>query len=155
MVKTIQLVIGLVILVMATLAPASAQEFASKDEAKALVEKAAAYYRANGKDKAIAEFNNPKGAFIDRDLYIVMATLSDGVRLAHGANPKMIGKSLLEFKDVTGKAYGADILEIAKTQGSGWVDYKFSNPLTKKISNKTSYVLKVDDFLIFCGAYTK
>jgi len=155
MVKNIKSVVWLVIFVLATLAPASAQEFASKDEAKALVEKAAEYLRANGKDKAVAEFNNPKGAFIDRDLYIVMANLSDGVRVAHGANPRMVGKSLLDFKDVEGKAYGVEIINIAKSQGSGWVDYKFSNPLTRKIANKTSYVLKVDDFVIFCGAYTK
>jgi signal transduction histidine kinase len=155
MVKSIKSIIWLVIFVMATLVPATAQEFGSKDEARALVEKAAAYLQANGRDQAIAAFNDPKGAFVDRDLYIVMANLSDGVRVAHGANARMVGKSLLDFKDVEGKAYGVEILNVAKTQGSGWVDYKFSNPLTRKIANKTSYVLKVDDFVIFCGAYTR
>jgi hypothetical protein len=157
MVKGIKSIILLAVFVIAALAPAlaSAQNFGTKEQAKALVEKAAEYYRVNGKDKAIAEFNNPKGAFIDRDLYIVMANLSDGVRVAHGANARMVGKSLMEFKDVEGKAYGLEILDVAKSQGNGWVDYKFSNPLTKKIANKTSYVLKVDDFVIFCGAYTQ
>ncbi len=31
-------------------------------EATALVDKAIAFYKANGKDKAFAEFNNPKGS---------------------------------------------------------------------------------------------
>jgi hypothetical protein len=132
---------------------ARAGEFGTKDEAKALVEKAVEFLRANGKDKAIAEFNAKPGPFVDRDLYIVMANLSDGIRVAHGFNPKMIGKSLTEFKDVEGKPYGLEILDVAKTKGSGWVDYKFSNPITKKISDKTSYLVRVDDVVIFAGAY--
>lgn len=33
----------------------------TRDEAVAMVKKAAAFYKANGKEKALAEFNNPKG----------------------------------------------------------------------------------------------
>jgi cytochrome c len=36
--------------------------------AAALVKKAVAYLKENGKDKALAEFNIPKGIFLDRDL---------------------------------------------------------------------------------------
>jgi hypothetical protein len=132
---------------------AHAAEFASKDEAQAMVEKAVAFWKANGRDPAVAAFNDRGGPFIDRDLYIVAANLSDGVRIAHGFNPKMIGKSLNDFKDVEGKAYGLEILEVARDKGMGWIDYKFSNPLTKKIMDKTSFVMKVDDVVIFAGAY--
>lgn len=148
-------VLGLLAGLVVLIGVAGAQEFGSRDEAKAMVEKAVAFLRANGPEKAISEFNTKGGQFIDRDLYVVMARLSDGVRVAHGANPKMIGKSLVDFKDVEGKAYGIEILDVAKTKGTGWVDYKFSNPVTKKISDKTSYVMKADDFVLFVGAYTK
>ncbi len=130
-----------------------AGEFGTREEAQALVEKAFAFWKANGRDKAVEAFNDKAGAFVDRDLYIVAANLSDGVRIAHGANPKMIGKSLNDFKDVDGKPYGLEILEVARTKGSGWVDYKFSNPVTKKVMDKASYVVKVDDIIIFAGAY--
>lgn len=133
--------------------PARAEEFATKEEAKVLVEKAAAYWVANGREKSLVAFNDKQGAFIDRDLYIIVANLSDGVRIAHGANPKMIGKSLNDFKDVEGKPYGVEILEVARNKGIGWVDYRFTNPVTKRIMNKTSYLMKVDDVVIYAGAY--
>ena len=133
--------------------PAFAEgERGTKDEAKAMVEKAAAFYKENGKDKAIAEFNNPKGQFIDRDLY-VFALDMQGIRIAHGTNQKLVGKSILDFKDVDGKPYGQEIVDIGKGAGTGWVDYKFTDPLTKKIGEKTTYVSRVDDIIIASGAY--
>jgi signal transduction histidine kinase len=140
-------------LLLGSVAGVQAQQFGTRDEAKALVERAAAFLRENGKEKAIEAFNDKSGKFVDRDLYIVMANMSDGMRVAHGFNPKMIGKSLLTFKDVEGKAYGVEILEKAKTAGSGWVDYKFTNPVTKKIADKSSYIVRVDDFVLMAGAY--
>lgn len=130
----------------------AAGERGTKDEAKAMVEKAAAFYKENGKDKAIAEFNNPKGQFIDRDLY-VFALDMQGIRVAHGTNQKLVGKSILDFKDVDGKPYGQEIVDIGKGAGTGWVDYKFTDPLTKKIGEKTTYVSRVDDIIIASGAY--
>ncbi|MEI6558884.1 MAG: cache domain-containing protein [Rhodospirillaceae bacterium] len=135
------------------LSQAIAGEFGTKEEAQSLVEKAVAFWTANGRDKAIAAFNDRQGAFVDRDLYVVAANLSDGLRIAHGFNIKMVGKSLNDFKDIEGKPYGLEILEVARTKGSGWVDYKFTNPVTKKIMDKTSYVKKIDDVVIFAGAY--
>ncbi len=127
-------------------------ERGTKEEAKALVEKAAAFYKANGKEKAIEEFNKPEGQFVDRDLYLFAMDLN-GIRLAHAKNQKLVGKSILEIKDVDDKPYGQEIMKLAKTKGSGWVDYKFTDPLTKKIAEKTSYGLLVDDIVIAAGAY--
>ena len=46
------------------------------EEAKALAEKGAAYVKANGKDKAIAEFNKPDGEFVKGDLYVFLQDFS-------------------------------------------------------------------------------
>jgi cytochrome c len=121
-------------------------------EAEAMVKKAVAYYKANGRDAAFAEFSTPKGKFVDRDLYILVYDLN-GKCLAHGANQKMIGLDLLEMKDPDGKAYVKERVEIAKTKGKGWQEYKFTNPVSKKIEPKTAYLEKVDDVIIGCGAY--
>ena len=129
-----------------------AAEFGSRDEAKAMVERAVVFVTANGKDKALAEFSNPKGLFIDRDLYLISYGL-DGTRLSHPYNSKLIGKSALDAVDFDGKPYGKEIIDTANTKGSGWVDYKFTDPTTKKLSDKTTYVLKAGDIIIACGVY--
>ena len=54
------------------------------DEAIALVKRAATYLKENGKDKAYAEFNNPTGQFVVKDLYVfVYNTNGDGINRAH------------------------------------------------------------------------
>jgi len=130
---------------------AHADQFGTRDEAKALAEKAVAFIKAEGKDKAIAEFGNPQGKFIDRDLYIVLYA-ADGMRLAHPHNPKLVGKSAAEAKDFDGKPYGQELIDTAK-KGSGWVDYKFTDPTTKKLEDKSAYVLSAGDLFVVCGVY--
>ncbi|MCX7983772.1 MAG: cache domain-containing protein [Bacteroidetes bacterium] len=122
-------------------------------EAKELVKKAIAYLKEHGREKAFAAFSDLKGKFVDGDLYIFVYDLN-GNCLAHGANPKMIGKNLLELKDADGKAFVKERIEIAKSKGSGWQDYKFTNPVSKEIEKKTAYIERVDD-IIGCGAYKK
>jgi cytochrome c len=124
----------------------------SADEAKALIEKGIAFYKANGKEKALAEFSNPKGQFIKGDLYVFIWSLN-GTVLAHGTNQKLIGKDVSELKDADGKLFVKEGLEMAKTKGSGWVDYKWTNPVTKKIEAKSTFVKKVDDIVFCCGIY--
>jgi cytochrome c len=123
-------------------------------EAKALVKKAIDYMKANGKEKAFAEFSNPKGKFVNGDLYIFVYDMN-GKCLAHGFNQKMIGKDLIEMKDPDGKFYVKERIEIAKTKGSGMQDYKFTNPTSKKLENKTAYIEKYEDVIVGCGAYKK
>ncbi|MBI5607162.1 MAG: cache domain-containing protein [Deltaproteobacteria bacterium] len=122
------------------------------DEAKTLVEKGIQFYKANGKDKALAEFSNPKGQFVKGELYIFIWDVN-GTVLAHGTNQKLIGKDVSGLKDADGKLFVKDGLELAKSKGSGWVDYKWTNPVTKKMDDKTTFVKKVDDLIFCCGIY--
>ncbi len=122
------------------------------DEAKALMGKAVAFLKAEGKDKAFAEFTNQQGKFIDRDLYIFVVDFN-GITLAHGGSPKLVGKDMLGLKDADGKFFIKNFIELAKTKGSGWVDYKWVNPVTKKIEDKSTLIQKVDDYFLGCGIY--
>jgi cytochrome c len=122
------------------------------DEATALTKKAIAYLKANGKEKAFAEFSNPTGQFRDRDLYIFVIDFN-GKSLAHGANAKLIDKNMADLKDADGKPFIKDFIEVAKSKGKGWVDYKWPNPTTKAIEAKSTYVEKADDFIVACGIY--
>ncbi len=90
---------------LGTSAPLLAKEGnATKDDALAAVKKGVAFIKAQGKDKGYAEVSNKEGQFIDRDLYLVVYGL-DGTVRAHGANSKMVGKNLIELKDVDGKPF--------------------------------------------------
>ncbi|MFL6709509.1 MAG: cache domain-containing protein [Massilia sp.] len=134
-------------------APAFAADKGNQAEATAMVKKAVAYLKANGKDKTLAEVSNNKGQFIDRDLYISVYDLN-GTVLAHGTNAKLIGKDVSALKDADGKEFIKDILAKAKSGGKGTSDYKWSNPVTKEIQAKTVYFEKSDD-LVFSSGYYK
>ena len=130
---------------------AMAADKGTADEAIAMVKKAVAYIKANGPEKAYAEFNNPKGQFRDRDLYILVQDFN-GKMLAH-ANPRLVGKDALEGKDADGKYLGKAMIEVAKEKGKGWVDYKWVNPTTSAVEQKSTYLEKVDNTLVACGIY--
>jgi cytochrome c len=130
----------------------AAEKRGTAAEAEALVKKAIAYMKSNGKEVAFAEINNPKGRFTDRDLYIFVYDIN-GKCVAHGLNLKMIGKDLIELKDADGKMFVKERIEIAKTKGKGWQDYKFTDPISKKIEQKRAYVEKYNDLIVGSGIY--
>ena len=131
---------------------AHASTDATAAEATAMVKKGVAFAKANGKDKAYAEISNKSGQFIDRDLYLVVYGL-DGTVRAHGANEKMIGKNLIDLKDIDGKEFVRERVELAKSKGTFWQDYKFTNPTNKKIEPKSMYCEKMDDAVMCGGIY--
>jgi len=131
---------------------AQAEGKATADEAVAMVKKAVAYIGTNGTDKSYTEFSNKSGGFVDRDLYVVVYGL-DGKVLAHGANAKLIGKDLSEAQDVDGVYYVRDRIRLAKEQGKFWQDYKFVNPLTKKVEPKRMYCERVGETAVCGGIY--
>ena len=124
----------------------------AKDDAKALVKNAVAYVKYQGKEKAIAEISKPKGMFDKGETYVFAYDLQ-GVMLAHPKNPALIGKNLFNIPDSDGKMFRKEIVEKAKSKGSGWVDYVYLNPETNEIEHKTTYFQKVGDIILCCGVY--
>ncbi|MEQ1686498.1 MAG: cache domain-containing protein [Burkholderiaceae bacterium] len=131
---------------------AHANEGATAAEATAMVKKGVAFIKAQGKDKGYAEISSKTSQFKDRDLYLVVYGL-DGTVRAHGANEKMIGKNLIELKDVDGKPFVKERVELAASKGTFWQDYKFTNPTNKKIEPKTAYCEKLEDTAVCGGIY--
>lgn len=133
--------------------PARAAEFGTKAEAVAMVKRVQAKFKAEGaeatfkavSDKSVAEFH-------DRDLYPFIYDM-EGLNVAHGARPALIGKNLITLKDQDGKFLVREMRDIAKTKGSGWFDYKWPNPLNSKIEDKTSYVEKMGNYWVGVGVY--
>jgi signal transduction histidine kinase len=131
---------------------ARADDGASPAEATAMVKKGVAFIKKEGKDKGYAEISSKTSQFKDRDLYLVVYGL-DGTVRAHGANEKMIGKNLIDLKDVDGKAFVKERVELAAAKGTFWQDYKFTNPTNKKIEPKSMYCEKLDDTAVCGGIY--
>jgi len=134
-------------------ATAFAQKGGTEREAKAMLDKAVAAVKAD-KTKAVNEFNNGQGGFLDRDLYVFCANVTDGKLIANG-NPnakQLIGMDGRVLKDANGMAYGQAIFDAGQkpegqvTQVSG---YLFSRPSDPKPVPKNSFVTKVGD--IYCG----
>jgi cytochrome c len=144
----------LAVVLSGALSPLHAAELVTKPEAEAMVQKALKYLKANGKDKTYAEIDKKDGQFVDRDLYLTVYGL-DGTVRAHGANPKMIGKNLLEIKDVDGKFFVRERVELARKKQPFWQDYKFTNPVSGKIEPKTMYCVPEDDMVVCGGVYLK
>jgi ABC-type uncharacterized transport system substrate-binding protein len=135
-------------------------EQGTKEEARALAEKAADWFRKYGKEKTLEEITRAgrekKGEFRDRDLYI-FAYDFHGVCLAQGDNPKLVGQNLFDWQDADGRYNIRGHIDLATRKGSGWSPvYKWTNPVTKKIEAKMTYIKKIDDTLwIGCGVYGK
>jgi signal transduction histidine kinase len=137
-------------------APAAAQDKSkgTSAEATAMVEKAIAHIKKVGRDKAFADFNNPKGGFTDRDLYVVVYDMTGKV-LSHGANAKMIGKDVIELRDNDGKYFVKERVEMMSKgpNAKGWQDYKFLNPVSKQIEPKSMFLHRFEDLIVGCGIY--
>lgn len=133
-----------------------------KSECVNLVKKAGTFYKEQGKDKVIAEINNPKGQFANGEIYLFMSDFVENfdeskdrtITLAHGANPKLIGKDMTDLKDADGVYFVRKMAAVANTkEGKGWTDYKWPNPVTKTIEPKTTYTERVGGVVISCGIY--
>ncbi len=126
---------------------------ATREEVVAFVEKAADYLRhSQDKQKVYREMSDPHGRFVKGEMYIFVNTI-EGYTQAHGQNPKLAGKFMLDLKDADGKYFMREITEIAKTKGKGWVEYKWMDPVSGRIMVKMTYCHRVGDVYIGCGIY--
>ena len=125
---------------------------ATPEEAKAFAEKAAAHVKKVGEAQAFADFSRKDGGFVEGELYVFCYD-HDGVNKAHGANPAFVGKNLLHIKDPDGKEANYEIVKTGFERGRGWVDFKWPNPVTKKIQRKSAYVIRTHDVVCGVGYY--
>lgn len=125
-------------------------------QAEALVKQAVAFAKQNGMDKLIQETNQGSGKFhvaAGSELYIFIYD-QQGVVKAIGYNTAaLVGKSRIDMKDPDGKMVIRELINVAKTKGSGWVDYKYPDPTDNKVKQKTSYVELSDGLIIGSGVY--
>jgi cytochrome c len=137
---------------IAFLAGTAVASAATKDDAVAMVKKAVATIKADGPEKAYAEISAPGSKFVDGEVYAYVAGVN-GITLAHPTNPKLVGKNMQDVQDVDGKYFAKDMNELAKKQASFWYEYKFVNPVTKKIQVKDNYCEALGQTRVCAGVY--
>lgn len=132
---------------------APAAPHATRDQAQAMVKKAVAHVQRHGADKAYADFASKTGGFIDRDLYVTVYRM-DGRCVAHGVNPRQVGRNLIDLTDIEGRAFVKERLALAQRQPAGfWQHYKFLNPVSQKVEPKAMYCERLADTVVCGGAY--
>jgi cytochrome c len=120
----------------------------------AVVKKAVEFYKANGKDKALVEFNKKDGLFAKGEDYVDVHDLS-GVCLAHPISPAKVGLNRLDQSDSAGKFYVKELVDAAKQKPSGWIEYVMKNPTSGKLENKKAYWESHDGLIFKAGTYTE
>jgi signal transduction histidine kinase len=121
-----------------------------------MVQRVQAMFAEKGVDatfKAVDDKDNEE--FHDRDLYPFILDYK-GTWVAHGVKPVLIGKNAFDLKDQDGKYMVREMIDITKYGGTGWVDYKWPNPLTNKIEDKSAYVAKLGEgYWVGVGVYSR
>jgi cytochrome c len=124
----------------------------SKNQAKKWVEQAIAFYKVSGKRIALAAFTDLSGMFVKDEIYIFVLN-PKGTMLAHGVNEKFVGEEFIDLMDSDGKRFIKEIVDTANANGSGWVEYKWYNPVTREWRPKIVYFEKIDNLIICTGVY--
>jgi hypothetical protein len=142
--------LAIILLLMGLIgAAAHAADRGTPDEAKAMAMKAADYLRQAGPEVAFAAFNAKDGPWHDRDLYVFVTDPANKVH-AHGGNVGLVGRDMTTLRDVDGKLI---FVMIGAVKDTGWVEYKWQDPVTKAIEPKTTYVVRDGEYTVGVGAY--
>jgi TRAP transporter TAXI family solute receptor len=144
--------VGLVTFVSAGSA-AAVSEFGTREEAVAMVHRAQEMFKKLGAEGTFQAVRRKAPGTIDRDLYVYILDMN-GVVMANGAIPTMTpGTNLYNVRDQNGKYFVREKLELCKANRSGWVDFRFLNPKTQTIDDKSSYVERMGDYCVAVGIY--
>jgi Signal transduction histidine kinase len=119
----------------------------------AFVDRAVQYARENGRENAIATFNDPDGIFSTGNLYI-FAEDYNGTALAEPFEHEIAGTNILDITDTFGTPVVRNLGETARF-GKGFVSYAYPNPHNNyMVEQKLSVVADVDGtYYVGAGFY--
>jgi TRAP-type uncharacterized transport system substrate-binding protein len=143
-----------IILALVAAIPAGAAEFGTRDEAEAMIKRVQDKFRKDGPEATFRAINNKAPGFVDRDLYPFVTELT-GFCVANGVTPAVTGKNLIDLKDQDGKFMIQAFIKTASTPpGHGWVDYRWLNPVTKTIEDKSALIERMgNNYFVGVGVY--
>lgn len=134
---------------------AEAEDLATKEECKQKCSEVVKLIQSNGPEEAIKQVNDVKGQFVWKDTYVYIMNLEATI-IAHGPQPKFIGKNLMGLKDpITKTPFYPAVFEKIKLEksASGWFDYHWGKPDAEGVYKKSCYFERVGDLVVFAGIY--
>lgn len=149
----------IVLYVMALALVLGMASVAAADKAKdseALVDKCLIMFKEKGKETTVAAIKDPKGPFVNGELYIFCLSL-DNIMVAHPHDKNLRGMNMTSVKDTAGNHFFVRFKEIAHNPGSGWVEYMWHKPGESTPSPKRAFLKRVpeEDLYVGCGYYLK
>jgi signal transduction histidine kinase len=125
-----------------------------RSRAVAMVKKAAAHLSRAGAERALRDFQarDARSEFLDGDLYLIVFD-ETGVIRAHGRDPERVGKNVWNQEDADGKLMSREMIQLAKAQGLGWVDYRWRNLKNGTVEPKSTYVERCGEYTVGCGIF--
>ncbi|EJM66647.1 Cache domain containing protein [Pseudomonas sp. GM50] len=130
---------------------AATTEKADSQAAKALLEKALAYYHEQG-DKAFAAFSR-QGEFVDKDRYVFVVD-TKGVMLASGGpSSALIGRDVSEVLGPDVQKAFKDALKVPEGNGIQQAEYRWQNWADGKVERKHVFYQRVGQRILAVGYY--
>lgn len=127
---------------------------ATPEDAVALVQRTIALIKQDGIEAVVKAVNNKDRRFKDRDLYVFIHDLRvPGKLIGHGTNVKLTEENNISYQDENGKYFVREMVDVAKSPGQGWVNYRIANANKTAFADKTAYIERIDDYFVGVGAY--
>jgi TRAP-type uncharacterized transport system substrate-binding protein len=131
-----------------------AADFGTREEAVAMVQRVLGKFKKDGPEATFKAINNMAPGFVDRDLFPYVHKIDGTELVACGPIPAIRGKNLHDMKDQDGKYTTQDFMRIASTPPyHGWSDYRFLNPKTNMVEDKSAWIERMGDYLVGVGVY--
>jgi len=116
-----------------------------------LVRKGYTFMKRSGKSAAAEEFTDrTNDEYRYGDIYLVVYDMK-GKCIANGGNSELVGRDMWDARDEDGRYYLREIIEEAKTVGSGWSTFKRNKSYMSVYFEKIE--LGIDTFVIGAGLY--
>jgi signal transduction histidine kinase len=141
-------------IILGTIATSGFAHARTADEAQALMERTVAHIQDVGREQAFADFSRPDRGFVDGEVHVFCLDKTER-NLAHGGNPKLVGRNMADVRGPDGQFATVAVNHLGLTQGSGWLEVRRPNPVTKRIELTAVYVLNVDNHTVCGSGYYK
>ncbi len=149
--RTVLAIAAVAVLSAVGLAPATAADYATAQEARALLIRAIADVKVN-QAAAIARFNKADGGFIDRDLYVFCFNGNDGKTVAH-VDKAQIGRDVRALRDASGYAFGDVLYRDSRQDVIKTFEYKWPHPGDTRPVQKVSFTSRIGGLVCGVGYY--
>jgi len=156
MTLSIRRLLGLAAVLVALAGQAIAQQdgvYGSEQQqrATALLERAVRHIEQHGA-AGTADFSR-QAQFVDRDLYVYALDVDGRFLASGGASAVLIGQNVEHETDLAGRPFFREIIELARRDGGGRIEYRWFNPADRGGEPKLTEFRRVGDIIVAVGYY--